>query len=244
MFLHTVWVFSTILMSQIFIAKISSDYTNTIKSNSFVCNAPGSCKAVKSKFPRTVVLLANGLEVMCDTKTERGGWVVIQRRFDGHLDFYRGWEEYKFGFGDFNKGEFYLGNEKIHQLTISRRHALRIDFKFNGKNYYAKYARFQLYSELEGYRLKVSGYSGNAGDALTKLHNDQKFSTFDRDNDTEEKDHCARHFNGGWWYSDCHEANLNGLWKSDESGKGLIWVPTTGQNESATFTEMKIKPIY
>ncbi len=44
------------------------------------------------------------------------GWTVIQRRSNGSVDFYRGWDEYKNGFGDL-RTEFWLGNEKIHQLT-------------------------------------------------------------------------------------------------------------------------------
>lgn len=44
------------------------------------------------------------------------GWTVIQRRINGTVDFYRGWNDYKNGFGDLLT-EFWLGNEKIHQLT-------------------------------------------------------------------------------------------------------------------------------
>ncbi|CAF4021142.1 unnamed protein product, partial [Rotaria sp. Silwood1] len=44
------------------------------------------------------------------------GWTVIQRRINGTIDFYRGWDDYKNGFGDLHT-EFWLGNEKIHQLT-------------------------------------------------------------------------------------------------------------------------------
>ncbi|XP_055865172.1 fibrinogen C domain-containing protein 1-like [Biomphalaria glabrata] len=48
---------------------------------------------------------------MCDTKTDGGGWIIFQKRINGKVDFYRGWKEYRNGFGDFNIGEFYLGNE-------------------------------------------------------------------------------------------------------------------------------------
>ena len=44
-------------------------------------------------------------------KTDGGGWTVFHKRFDGFVGFYRGWEEYKNGFGDLN-GEFWLGNEQ------------------------------------------------------------------------------------------------------------------------------------
>ncbi|ETN64668.1 hypothetical protein AND_003581 [Anopheles darlingi] len=73
-----------------------------------------------------------------------GGWIVMQFRFDGSLDFNRGWDEFRDGFGDLNK-EFWLGLEKVHQITSGRKHELMIELKdFNGTYKYARYDGFEI----------------------------------------------------------------------------------------------------
>uniref|UniRef100_A0A182Z7W6 Fibrinogen C-terminal domain-containing protein n=1 Tax=Biomphalaria glabrata TaxID=6526 RepID=A0A182Z7W6_BIOGL len=88
-----------------------------------------SCRDISSIQDRVIVTLVSGLQVMCDTKTDGGGWIIFQRRINGNVDFYRGWKEYRDGFGDYNIGEFYLGNENIFKLTSRRQFDLRIDFR-------------------------------------------------------------------------------------------------------------------
>ncbi|XP_012936278.2 ficolin-2-like [Aplysia californica] len=165
--------------------------------------------------------------------------LCLQRRASGDVDFYRGWTEYKNGFGNLN-GNFWFGLEKIHQLTNQGRYQLRIDMKYKGKNYFAKYDNFSLSGESENYKIQISGFSGNVKDSMA-AHNGQQFSTKDRDNDGIPSS-CATWYHGAWWYKTCLRVQLNGLWGSTETAKGLFWEGLTGWKDSVSFSEMKIRP--
>ena len=98
--------------------------------------------------------------------TDGGGWTVFQRRLDGSVDFYLGWESYKNGFGDL-KGEFWLGNDNLHRLTANSDVRLRIDLEdFDGNIAYAEYTTFKVADAADKYRLLIGGYSGTAGDSM------------------------------------------------------------------------------
>ncbi|KAK6966143.1 BgMFREP21.3, partial [Biomphalaria glabrata] len=201
---------------------------------------PESCRGIIHKKERVVVTLASGLKVMCDTKTDGGGWIIFQRRINGKVDFYRGWKEYRDGYGDYNIGEFYLGNENIFNLTSTGQYDLRIDLEFNNKKYFAQYENFKVLSETEKYKLKIGNFSGNAGDSLSG-HNNMFFTTFDRDNDIRSDFNCAEYCSGAWWYTDCYYSNLNGQWGSTAYSKGMIWYELTDYYNSVSFSEMKIR---
>ena len=81
---------------------------------------------------------------------------VFQRRFDGSVDFYRSWADYKNGFGVLS-GEFWLGNEIIHALTRSGDNVLRIDMEdFEGETAFAAYTNFSLDDESTYYTLRLT----------------------------------------------------------------------------------------
>ncbi|KAH9489056.1 Ficolin-1 [Bulinus truncatus] len=168
------------------------------------------CLDINSDKDRVVTLLDDGLQVMCDAKTDGGGWIIFQRRINGNVSFYRGWEEYKYGFGDYDAGEFYLGNEYVYKLTSHEQYELRVELSFQGKLYYAMYSTFIIQDENNSYTHVVSGYSGSAPDNLA-YHNQIKCTTFDKDNDNNNDNNCAELFAGAWWYKDCHDSNLNGF---------------------------------
>ena len=73
-----------------------------------------------------------------------------------------------------------------------------------------------------------------------------QFSTKDKDNDVYATS-CAQLYKGGWWYGDCHRANLNGLYLEahhDSYANGVNWYHWKGYRYSLKYTEMKIKPFY
>nr|XP_060626310.1 veficolin-1-like [Anolis sagrei ordinatus] len=183
--------------------------------------------------------------VFCDMETDGGGWLVFQRRQDGLVDFYRDWQSYKNGFGN-QDSEFWLGNDKIHLLTNSGTQQLRIDLKdMSDTTTYATYTNFKISSEEENYTLFVGSYiGGNMGDSFSG-HNGFAFSTRDRDNDGHESGSCAVLYKGGWWYSQCHTSNLNGLYLRGEHtsyANGINWVAGKGHHYSYKYAEMKIRP--
>ena len=165
---------------------------------------------------------------------------MFQRRQDGSVDFYRGWNDYKAGFGQLT-AEFWLGNDKIHRLTASRPSSLRVELEdWNGNRVSAKYGKFNIGDEQAQYRLEVGSYSGTAGDSLAN-HNNMAFSTKDRDNDRRSSN-CAVRFTGAWWYNSCIHSNLNGQYLGNKNdNRGARWGGFKG-SLSLKFTEMKLRP--
>lgn len=149
--------------------------------------------------------------VYCDMDSDGGGWTVVQRRTDGSVDFQKGWEDYKRGFGNI-AGEFWLGNGHIQQLTAQRLCQLRVDLEdFEGQKARAVYSYFAIGNEREKYALKLLGRyeGGGAGDGLSP-HAAMPFSTWDVDNDQWADGSCARDHRGAWWYNQCGSSSLNG----------------------------------
>ena len=108
-------------------------------------------------------------EVFCDQKTAGGGWTVFQKRRDGSVDFFRAWDDYKRGFGNLN-GEFWLGLDKIHRLTVSAGYKLRVDLEDNhGNTAFAEYSSFSVTSERAKYQLNLGSYSGKLLDWQIKI---------------------------------------------------------------------------
>jgi len=147
--------------------------------------------------------------------------LLIQQHINSSDTFNRSWAEYKVGFND-SKGNYWLGNDLLSQLTENDRYKLRFDLQIrNGSWHWAEYSSFVVFSERYNYRLLVSGFSGNARDALN-YHNTMMFTTYDRDNDLEHSGNCALAWVGGFWHKSCFQCGVN-------SGISFYWYGTALQ---------------
>ncbi|NXP46570.1 ANGL4 protein, partial [Heliornis fulica] len=185
-------------------------------------------------------------KVYCDMTTE-GGWTVIQRRTDGSVDFDQLWDAYKNGFGDL-RGEFWLGLEKVHQLVQEGRYNLLIELEdWEGNSQVVQFV-FSLGGESTAYTLNLLGpLSGELENAIGDFRQ-LPFSTRDRDHDLKADTNCAKHLSGGWWFSTCGHANLNGKYfrsiprQRHERKQGIFWKTWKGRYYPLKSTTMKIQP--
>ena len=177
----------------------------------------------------------------CDTLTDGGGWLVIQRRKDGSENFHRYWWEYEMGFGSLT-GEFWFGLNALHYLTSQGQWESRIDLKLtNGTMIYFPYNKFAVGPTTEQYPLTISGFTGYTTDPFSTHNiNSMKFTTRDQDNDPTLNYNCAVTTlggrSGGWWYNYCTDIFPNSQYKH----KYVILL--NGQWHSLPFIEIKIRP--
>ncbi|XP_042367011.1 angiopoietin-4-like [Plectropomus leopardus] len=193
-------------------------------------------------------------KVYCEMRSD-GGWTVFQRRSGGEVSFNRKWAAYKKGFGNLTY-DHWLGLRKVFSLTEKKNKTwtLRVDlWDHETDTAHAEYTHFRLGSAKQAFKLHVGKYSGTAGNAIHD-QNGYGFSTINRDNDGCSPCifgdiavmECAESDGGGWWYSRCGSASLNGDWHpaGDHIGwaSGLHWKTwKTHAPYSLNATRMMIK---
>ncbi|PIO12302.1 hypothetical protein AB205_0076350 [Aquarana catesbeiana] len=142
---------------------------------------------------------------------------------------------------------------------------------WSGQKVSAQYTAFTVQNEANKYQLSVSGYKGNAGNALLEgasqlkgenrtmtIHNGMYFSTYDRDNDgwliADPNKQCSKEDGGGWWYNRCHSANPNGRYywlghytfdmTRHGTDDGVVWMNWKGSWYSMKKMSIKIRPFF
>ncbi|XP_059142267.1 angiopoietin-2-like [Physella acuta] len=234
------WRDTNATLSNVLPLTSSSDKTNEVdleENSNFMFINKCVIKNDTNLPDRDVVKLDDHKETLCDTKTDGGGWIVIQRRFKGDVNFTRNWREYKEGFGT-TLGDYWLGNDWISNLTHMGYNRLRVDMTFHGRNYSSEYVDFTLGNEAASYLIHFKTLRDSTNTFIR--HSGYKFTTIDRDNDVYDGN-CALRYKGGWWYDACHSVNINGVWGHLDYGMGLNWVGITGYYDTLSFVEMKIR---
>ncbi|XP_059179597.1 angiopoietin-related protein 7-like [Physella acuta] len=213
-----------------------TEENNKLRDSIYVALHMNKCVGndVSSLPGQMTVKLSESKLALCDTKTDGGGWIVIQRRVKGDENFTRNWDDYKNGFGSL-AGDYWLGNDWISYLTQNGYNELRFDMKYKSKSYYAVYSNVTVGNEADLYRIKFTYKTGNATDSFSN-HNEMAFATFDRDTYT-----CARTWRSGWWFKGCFTVNMNGLWASKVHAEGIIWAGITQHTDSLEYVEMKLR---
>ncbi|NXG45863.1 FGL1L protein, partial [Psilopogon haemacephalus] len=184
--------------------------------------------------------------IVVSCNMQDGGWTVIQHiTANSTLDFDRSWQDYKQGFGSVHENHW-LGNEYMHQLTSSStQYVLGVKLvNLNAEVIWGQYEPFLVEAEESQYRLRVGLYKGNATDALTMdtvayVHDNQKFTTKDRDNDNYFQNCAKLELNGvaggGWWYNACAGANLN-------RRNAIYWQQDCNKQHLCKFAWMMVRP--
>ena len=179
-------------------------------------------------------------EAYCDTINGGGGWLVVQRRQDGSVDFNRTWLEYEDGFGELT-GEFWYGLRALHCLTGQGGWEMRMDIKLaNGTNIILQYEQFKVASAKDKYKLTVGGFQGTTTDPMA-YHNGMYFTTKDNDNDNYDGANCALSYGltepqGGWWYNKCWQIVPNIIYNYRY---GIL---LNIQHHALPYIEIKLRP--
>jgi len=182
------------------------------------------------------------VKVFCNF-TDTASSIVIQRRVDHTVSFYRGWQDYKRGFGD-PQGNYWAGLDLIHHLTNNGYSKLRIDLtNWSGKNRYTFYNNFIVGDESRFYQMTVSPAA--KGDVIDDLafNNGMRFATFDY----YDPNQCAVQMKAGWWYNYCSYTLPNGVYyyngpyiPSGSFYDGIFWKDWEGFNYSLKFISMTL----
>uniref|UniRef100_A0A8C8CG15 Fibrinogen C-terminal domain-containing protein n=1 Tax=Oncorhynchus tshawytscha TaxID=74940 RepID=A0A8C8CG15_ONCTS len=155
-----------------------------------------------------------------------------------------GWTVFQWRFGNLQK-DHWLGLSKVFAITKG------------GGTAFAEYSDFRLGTEEESYKLNVGAYRGIAGNGEFQQHkNGFGFSTTDKDIDGcspcifgDIAENTCSFSEGGWWYSRCGSASLNGDWHpaGEHIGwaSGLHWATWKGPAPySARASRMMIKAVW
>ena len=154
----------------------------------------------------------NPFDVWCEVEGGKA-WTVVHRYANGDtVEGIQGlhgrtYQEYIDGFGDVS-GSFWLGLKNIRRITSideenqESRLRIAVETSSSSSTKEAVYNSFSLGPSNDGYRISISGHSGNLQNGLEGSAG-MRFSAKDNDQDGESGRSCASLRSTGWWLNAC-----------------------------------------
>ena len=137
----------------------------------------------------------NKISAYCDMSS--GGHTRLMAKFARLTgEFNKSWAEYKNGFGNLSWNHW-IGLENMYQLTNRKKMNLFVELRSNDFN--TTYTNFYIDSEENLFKIN---FDNSLNDNLANFSinlNGKNFSTFDRDNDHDERN-CAQVYSGGSFF--------------------------------------------
>nr|XP_039265748.1 microfibril-associated glycoprotein 4-like [Styela clava] len=202
------------------------------------------------------------LSVFCDMRTvgafsQKRGWMVIQKRLNGEVNFDRGWDDYVNGFG-FPNMEYWIGLQNMEQLLIQKRIrkgdetnlGLRIDFTdWDGVSAFSETVYFYMNSVIDDFKVTRIGRVQGTAELRRPLASvvGFRFSTHDHNNDIRRDSKCVRDQRGGWWFGSCSYMNMNGIYSKPKEtmSKSKIfvrfWKQLNPNNTALRYVSIKLQ---
>ncbi|XP_066910328.1 ficolin-2-like [Clytia hemisphaerica] len=164
---------------------------------------------------------------------------MIQRRLNGDIDFNRGWQSYKEGFGDVN-GDYWIGLETIRETSVLLNNTL---IRIQGESF-NRDRRFIIAKKYKLHSGTMINDEWDIGRDWT-YHDGLMFTTRDDDNDKNGGGNCAHEFPCARWYLNCYALNANKAPSKQQQTSyagGISWPAWLGSHsQSLKAMNMAIK---
>ena len=131
----------------------------------------------------------------------KGGWTRVMNRISNTNEFYRGFSDYKTGFGDIIRNHW-LGFNSIKKILSTIDFMVRFEFE-NSQLDYFEVDLIKIGSESQNFILTLGKLTKYSIEPNLKYHNRSQFRTFD--NNLDGSSNCSFLYQAGWWFNNCYQ---------------------------------------